>query len=135
MIVVGKVCFMEFKMNESEKTIRRILGPMQSDIRPFVCAVEQIRKLMFEDGMNLSDIVLSRDVYPAVAVMLNKSDAAISRQALRIANMCWALFDKNDVLKEQYIGKNISDINAPRDMFFYFAYYLQYDQPFYKILE
>ena len=70
-----------------------------------------------------------------INIMQNKSDAAISRQALRIANMCWALFDKNDVLKEQYIGKNISDINAPRDMFFYFAYYLQYDQPFYKILE
>ena len=138
MIMVKEVIFleyMEFKMEESEKIIRKILGPMQSDIRPFVCAVEQIRKLMFKDNRNISDIVLSKDVYPAVAVTLDKSEAAISRQVLRIANICWTLFDKSEMLKEKYIGKNIKDINAPRDMFFYFAYYFQYGQPFYKFLE
>ena len=76
-----------------------------------------------------------RDVYPEVAKRLEKTEGAVARQVSRVSNQCWNAVSGSEELKKKYIGKEIEDIKASRDMLFYFAYYLRYGKSFYEIME
>lgn len=107
-------------MSKSELLVRSILGPIRSDIRPLVYAIEIASDLLFVQKVSWDDIRVTKDIYPSVAKQLKRTSNSTARQIERLANLCWeVLLDDNLVL--QYIGKSIKDIRAPSDMIFYFA--------------
>ena len=65
--------------------------------------------------------------------MIDKSYLATARQLERMGNLCW------DRLGEEgcrlYIGRQLKDIRAPRDMLFYLAFYSYFGRPYYEVLE
>lgn len=110
-------------MERTARFVRALLGPVKSDIRAFAYAVDKVGELLFEQGADESDISMLRDVY------------AVARQVSRVSNQCWNAVSGSEELKKKYIGKEIEDIKASRDMLFYFAYYLRYGKSFYEIME
>lgn len=120
-------------MSKSELLVRSILGPIRSDIRPLVYAIEIASDLLFVQKVSWDDIRVTKDIYPSVAKQLKRTSNSTARQIERLANLCWeVLLDDNLVL--QYIGKSIKDIRAPIDMIFYLAFYNYFDAPFFHVV-
>ena len=64
---------------------------------------------------------------------MGKDTRNIARQVERLANQCWDGMDGEQ--KKKYIGKELKDIRAPKDVIFYLAFYVRFRQGFYKVLE
>ncbi len=120
-------------MTKTERTIYAILGPTRYNIFPLVCAVDQVMHLLFECKVAMEDILVSKDVYPAVARDIQKTPASVARQIERLANLCWATM-KESGEAECYIGKNLRDIHAPSEILYYLAFYIYFDKPFFKVV-
>ena len=123
-------------MTQAELLIRFILGPVRTNIRPLVYAVELAVDLLFVQKIPMDDIHVTKDIYPAVAQIhknrfgRSPSNIAVTRQIIRTCNECWeALVSRSLVL--EYIGAPIKHIRAPSDMIFYLAFYIYLDKPFY----
>lgn len=108
-------------MTKEEALIRSILGPSPNNIRTFTSAVRLTVELLFEKKIPLDDIQATSDIYEPVAIELQKKPQTTARQIERLANLCWNVMDENQ--KRKYIGRNLKDISAPREMIFYLAYY------------
>lgn len=54
-------------MSKSELLVRSILGPIRSDIRPLVYAIEIASDLLFVQKVSWDDIRVTKDIYPSVA--------------------------------------------------------------------
>lgn len=119
-------------MTKEETLIRGILGPVGCDVRPLVCAVQITGRLLFEEHIPQDDIQVTKHIYPEVAKLTGKSLSAVSRQLVRLANLCWDQLGKEERLL--LIGRQIKDIRAPRDMLFYLAYYCRFNMPYYEVL-
>ena len=73
-------------------------------------------------------------IYTPVAKQLGKNTAAVSRQIVRLCNLCWdAMLEAGEV--EQYLGKPIRDLRAPNEMIFYLAFLVHFDKPFYHVVQ
>ncbi|HIY00298.1 MAG TPA: hypothetical protein IAA26_00380 [Candidatus Blautia faecipullorum] len=120
-------------MTKEEALIRSILGPVRSEIRTFACAVRITDHLLFEKNMAQDDIRVTKHVYPEVARQTGKSYASVSRKLERMGNLCWDNLGEEG--RRLYIGRQIRDIRAPRDMLFYLAFYCHFDRPYYEVLE
>ena len=120
-------------MTKEEALIRRILGPIKGGVRTFACAVEITSHLLFEENMAQDDILVTKHVYPEVARKTDKSYVAVARQLERMGNLCWDRLSKEE--RKLYIGRQLQDIRAPRDMLFYLAFYCYFDKPYYEIVE
>lgn len=120
-------------MTKEEALIRRILGPIKGGVRTFACAVEITSHLLFEENMAQDDIQVTKHVYPEVARKTAKSYVAVARQLERMGNLCWDRLSKEE--QELYIGRQLQDIRAPRDMLFYLAFYCYFNKPYYEIVE
>ena len=120
-------------MTKEEILIHNILGPIKGGVRTFACAIELTAHLLFEEHMAQDDILVTKHIYPEVAKMIDKSYLATARQLERMGNLCW------DRLGEEgcrlYIGRQLKDIRAPRDMLFYLAFYSYFGRPYYEVLE
>lgn len=121
-------------MTKSEAIIRSILGVSRMNINPLVYSIEVALDLMFNKNIPMDDILVSKDIYPAVAKKLNKSACAVSRQVERLANVCWDAIAKRKLIMK-YIGADINDIQAPKDIIFYLAFYVYFDLPFFTVIE
>ncbi len=120
------------KMTKEEILIREIIGPGRNEIRGFVCAIQEAKKLLFGERISREDIYVTRDIYPAVARQTNKKAKTAARQIERVGNLCWDSLDRN--LKMKYIGRVLNDIRSPHDMIFYLAYYSHYEKPYFLVL-
>ena len=120
-------------MTKTERTIYAILGPTRYNILPLVCAIERTMNLLFERRVAMEDILVSKDVYLAVARDTHKAPATVSRQIERLANLCWSTM-KDAGETESYIGKNLHDIHAPSEILYYLAFYIYFDRPFFKVI-
>ena len=120
-------------MTKEEALIRSILGPIKGGVRTFACAIEITSHLLFEENMAQDDILVTKHVYPEVARKTDKSYVAVARQLERMGNLCWDRLSKEE--RELYIGRQLQDIRAPRDMLFYLAFYCYFDKPYYEIVE
>ena len=117
-------------MTKTECIIRSILGAVGKDIRPLAHAIDIAMDLLFIQKIPMDDILVTKYIYPDVAKRMNKKLSAASRQIERIANDCWdCMVDKGLVM--QYIGAELKDINAPKDLIFYLAFYTFLDIPFF----
>ncbi len=119
-------------MTKEEILIREIIGPGKSEIKGFVCAIQEAKKLLFGEGISREDIFVTRDIYPNVARKTNKNLRTTARQVERVGNLCWDCLDKN--LKLKYIGRVLKDIRSPQDMIFYLAYYSHYGKPYFVVM-
>ena len=113
--------------------VRGILGPVGSDLRPLICAVQITGRLLFEERIPQDDIQVTKHIYPEAAKLTGKSLTAVSRQLVRLANLCWDQLGEEEELL--LFVHQIKDIRAPRDMLFYLAYYCRFNMPYYKVLK
>ncbi len=127
-------------MTKTEAVIRSIMGVTRADIRPLAYAVDIAAELMFVRKISMDDLFVTNHIYPDAAKRLRQtlgissSPKAVSRRIERLANRCWEnLVSKN--LVEHYIGIPLHDIDAPRDIIFYLAYYVYLDTPFYVAMK
>lgn len=121
------------QMTRARAVIQEIFGPGKKGIRPLVCAVCVAEKILFEERLAVDDILVTKDIYPKVARQLNKDSRSIARQVERLGNQCWDSMDREQ--KKKYIGKELRDIRAPKDMIFYLAFYVHFGKGFYRVLD
>lgn len=120
-------------MTKEETLIRSILGPVRGDVGTFACAVEITAHLLFRENMSQDDILVTKHVYPEVAKRTAKSYLSVARQLERMGNLCWENLGEKG--RQTYIGRQLTDIRAPRDMLFYLAFYSHFGKSYYEILE
>ena len=117
-------------MTKTERTIYALVGPTRYNTLPFSLAIDLAMELLFVQNIAMDDIRVTRDIYTPVAKQLGKNTAAVSRQIVRLCNLCWdAMLEAGEV--EQYLGKPIRDLRAPNEMIFYLAFLVHFDKPFY----
>lgn len=121
------------QMKKEICVVYEIIGPGTGVAKDFACAICEAERLLFREGIPVDEIRVTRDIYPAVARQLKKESSAVARQVERYGNLCWETMD--DRQKQKYIGKELKDIRAPRDMVFYLAYYVHFEKSFYHVLE
>ncbi len=116
-------------MSITEELLRLILGPVRSDIRPLVVAVEHTSDLLYREKMTQSDIHVTTDIYPVVAKRIRKKESTIAKSVERLAMLCWESLDGEQMM--QIIGKCLNRQPAPREVLFYLAFYVHHQRPFY----
>lgn len=120
-------------MTKHNYLIFQILGPSRRHTGVLACAVKAAEHLMFSRRIALDDIRITKDIYPLVAMYTGKSEQAVARQVERLANYCWEQMDYQQKLR--YIGKDLKDIRAPRELVFYLAFYVHFREPYYEVVE
>lgn len=126
-------------MTKSESVIRSILGAVRVDIRPLAFAVDTAVDLMFVQGIPMDDIFVTDDIYPKAAEHFRKRSGeastpkAVARRTERLSNLCWDTIVSRGLVMD-YIGAQIKDIRAPRDIIFYLAFYVYFDIPFFTVI-
>lgn len=120
-------------LRQSEKLILSIVGVIRSDIRPMAYCLDVIVDLLFVRNLSKGDIRITKDVYPVVANMLNKSTSAVSRSVQRLVNMCWDAANRQNRMMDLF-GRNLCDIPSTGDILFYLAFLLYYHVPLFSML-
>ena len=93
-------------MTKTERTIYALVGPTRYNTLPFSLAIDLAMELLFVQNIAMDDIRVTRDIYTPVAKQLGKNTAAVSRQIVRLCNLCWdAMLEAGEV--EQYLGFSI----------------------------
>lgn len=121
-------------MTKTERTIYALLGPVRCNTLAFSHAIDLAMELLFARKIAMDDICVTRDIYAPVAVRLGKTTNAVSRQIVRLCNLCWDTMAGNGEV-ERYLGKPIRDLRAPNEMIFYLAFLVHFDQPFYRVVQ
>lgn len=117
-------------MLNTEVFLRQILGPVRSDIRPLVMAVEHTAALLYDEQRRESDIRVSRDIYAYVAQQLNKKERTVAKAVQRLTSVLWDAFDQEMILR--IIGKKLTYPPEPRAMLFYLAFYLYHEEAYHS---
>lgn len=73
------------------------------------------------------------DIYPIVAVWLQKKPGATGRAIERLAARCWDLGDRGRL--SEIAGKNLREPPAPRDIMIYFAWYSHKGIPYFEAMK
>ena len=116
---------------EEKQRIQDIIGNFRMDVRPFCWCVRIAAERMFEQGMEWEDILLTKDLYPAVARKLKSSPRAVEKSVERTAALCWDRMTGED--RERYIGKRDSVLDSPSDLILFFAYFLHYGRGYFRL--
>ena len=109
-------------MTKTEMDIRSVLGPAGGSIRPLAAASDLFARRMFEERMDSEDIFLTKDIYPIVAVWLQKKPGATGR-AIERGRL------------SEIAGKNLREPPAPRDIMIYFAWYSHKGIPYFEAMK
>lgn len=120
-------------MTKSEVLIRTIFGPACRDIRPLIYAIDITMELLFVQNVAIDDIRVTKDVYPKAAALLGQKTASTAKSIERLCNRCW--FEEHRNCVDRVIGRALPYPEPPRQMLIYFAYYVQYDMPFYEAIQ
>ena len=114
-------------MTKTETVIRSIFGAAGIDTRPLARAVDIAAELLFTHRQTIDELHFTRDIYSPVAVLLRgkngepQSVKTISKSIERLSNQCWDILVARGLVGK-YIGAEISDIHAPRDIIIYLAF-------------
>ncbi len=109
-------------MMRSENLLHWILGPVRSDIRPTALAIDRVGQLLYEAHRPEDDIRVVADVYAPVGRRLNKGEKAVAKSVERLTALCWDAMDEH--MRRKIIGRRLAYRPPPRELLFYFAYYL-----------
>ena len=121
-------------MTKTERTIYALVGPIRYNTLPFSTAVDLAVDLLFVKNIAMDDIRVTRDIYMPIAKRLGKTTTAVSRQIVRLCNLCWDTMSTSGEV-EQYLGKSVRDLRAPSEMIFYLAFLVYFDKPFYQVVQ
>lgn len=121
-------------LTSSEKLIYFIIGMTRSDIRPMAKAMDVIIDLHFLQGIPKCEIKITKNVYPQVAAMLNKSSASVERSVERLANLCWDIAEKEKMI-DKLTGRPHLAVPSVSNILFYFCYLLYSGQPFFLLFD
>lgn len=121
-------------MANSEVILRRILGPIRSDIRPLALAVDITEGLIFQKNIAVDDIKVTKHVYPLVAKRLRQSTAAVTKSVERLTHICWDSLVEQD-LTTYYLGRPVTQPPTPREMLTFLAVYSALSTPFFAAIE
>ena len=116
---------------EEKQRIQDIIGNFRMDVRPFCWCVRIAAERMFEQGIEWEDILLTKDLYPAVAYKLRSSARAVEKSVERTAALCRDRMSGED--RERYIGKRDPVLDSPSDLILYFACYLHYGRGYFRL--
>ena len=94
------------QMTESERLLRSILGPTRSDIRPLAFAIAVAEELLFNQGLAMDDVQITKQIYPMVARQFRKTDNAAAKCVERLSRLCWEAMVAQDLVA-QYLGRAI----------------------------
>ena len=121
-------------MTKTERTIYALVGPVRYNTLSFSLAIDTAMELLFVRKIAMDDIRVTRDIYAPTAARLGKTTTTVSRQIVRLCNLCWdTMQDTGEV--EQYIGKPIRDLRAPNEMIFYLASQAYWEIPYFQAME
>ena len=120
-------------MTKTELLLRSVLGPYRRDIRPFVYAAECIIRQSFSVNAPIESILVTKDIYPKVALTLQIQPESAAQQIERIANDCWDLGDRDRLYV--ILGKEPPLCPPPREMLIYFAAFSYYGIPFQQAMD
>ena len=102
-------------MTESERLLRSILGPTRSDIRPLAFAIAVAEELLFNQGLAMDDVQITKQIYPMVARQFRKTDNAAAKCVERLSRLCWEAMVAQDLVA-QYLGRAIQQSPTPRSV-------------------
>lgn len=119
-------------MSKTEILIRSILNTVRTDIRPLACTLDVIGEKIAEEGLDWSELCVTKDIYPVVARRLGKQPSSVARSAERIANQCWEEMDQWQTIR--YLGKPIDHLRAPSELMFYLAFFARHGKPYYRVI-
>ncbi|MCD8384929.1 MAG: sporulation initiation factor Spo0A C-terminal domain-containing protein [Clostridiales bacterium] len=91
-----------------------------------------MQKANLEQGIPTDDISVMKDVYVQVAKSLGKMTNAVSRNAERMANLCWKMSSLQCL--EQVLGRSSTEIPlspAPKTILIYLAVYSYLGFPYF----
>ena len=87
-------------MTESERLLRSILGPTRSDIRPLAFAIAVAEELLFNQGLAMDDVQITKQIYPMVARQFRKTDNAAAKCVERLSRLCWEAMVAQDLVAQ-----------------------------------
>lgn len=122
------------QMTESERLLHSILGPTRSDIRPLAFAIAVAEELLFNQGLAMDDVQITKQIYPMVARQFRKTDNAAAKCVERLSRLCWEAMVAQDLVA-QYLGRAIQQSPTPRSLIVYLAVYSHTGSPFYTVIE
>ena len=118
----------------SELLISHVLGLTRSDIRPMAGSLDVIVDLLFVKGIPFGDILVTKDVYPTVALRLEKSYDAVARSTERMANRWWDKAVSQNRIPE-FIGRSLGEIPSVCEILYYLAFFLHHGEPFFSVYD
>ena len=117
-----------------ELIIRENINLFTQDPRPLINSVDEVGRLMFEKGVSIYNIFITKDIYPNVASSLNKTLAAVNKSVERLIKTWWnAAAEKGDIAK--YIGKSDAERPLPNYFIYYMAVYTYLGIPYWEAVE
>ena len=122
-------------MTKTETVIRSIFGAAGIDTRPLARAVDIAAELLFTHRQTIDELHFTRDIYSPVAVLLRGKNG--EPQSVKTISKSIGRLDILVArgLVGKYIGAEIGDIHAPRDIIIYLAFYSHLGVPFFTAME
>ena len=102
------------------------------NLRPLALSIAYTADLLFVQQLPADELLVTKHIYPKVAVKLFKTPSAIARSVERCVNICW-----NSMSSEQkinYLGKDLDDIPSLKMFIIYLAHYVYYDQSYFSFI-
>lgn len=120
-------------MTRTEALIRSVLGPTPRKILPLVHTIDMAIELSFAQNRSIEDLMVTKEVYPAVAKRLQLKTKTVSRQVDRITKLCW--YEGDRARLQEITGTVFPECPKPWIMVMYFAAYSYYGIPYRDALE
>lgn len=120
-------------MTKEEYLIRAIAGTGKAgrlDSRIFAYAVGLARKKMFQDGIPMEDILVTKMIYPEAGKHYGKKPKTAARAIERLGNHCWERMTKQQRIT--YFGE--SQIRpAPKEIVLLMGWYCECGKSYYEM--
>lgn len=117
-------------MTKEECLIRSIIGTGKAgrlDSRIFAYAVSLARRMMFQEGIPMEEILVTKTIYPEAGRRYRKKPKTAARAIERLGNHCWERMTKEQ--KENYLGETQRHL-APKEMVLLMGWYCEFGKSY-----
>ena len=121
-------------MSKSEQLVYSVLGLIKSNILPVTYTLDFLVELIFRKKIPVSEIMITKMVYPHVAQRLNKSVSAVERSVERLIHDFWTEALKQKRIS-QFFGHPSLCEPSVSEILYYLSFFLYYDRPFFHVLD
>lgn len=121
-------------LSKSEQLLYFILGLRKNNILPAAYTLDFLVDLIFRQNIPVSNIMITKMVYPKVAVSLHKSSAAIEKSVQRLIRQFWDTAAEKNLLMPLF-GRPALAEPSVSEILFYLAFLLYTEKPFFSLLD